>query len=210
MRVIIADVHACVRELVEVALRLAGGFQVIAHTRLGMETLEKCRAEPSDLLILDPRMPDVSGGEMVRRIRALCGDMRVLVFASTGNHATTLDILNAGPHGFVHKEEPLVVFYDVLRAVLRGSRCYSEYATRVTDGQAPNGKATRPALAPREKDVLTFLARGLSNKQIAGELKLAVKTIDHYRAALMSKLDIHEVAGLTRYAVSMGMVNLES
>ena len=72
------------------------------------------------------------------------------------------------------------------------------------------GKSHKQTLAPREKDVLTLLARGHSSKQIANELNLAAKTVDHYRTTLMAKLNIHEVAGLTRYAVSMGMVNIEN
>ena len=210
MRVIIADAHACVRELVEVALTLEGGCHVVAHTGLGLEAFERCKAEQAGLLILDPRLADVTGGEIVRQVRAHCGGTRVLVFSGTSSREITLDVLNAGPHGFVHKEESLGMFYDVLRAVMRGSRCYSEYATRLMDGPHSNGQSHKPSLAPREKAVLTLLARGLSSKQIAGELRLSAKTVDHYRTALMAKLNIHEVAGLTRYAVSMGMVNLEN
>lgn len=209
-RVIIADAHACVRDLVEVALRLEGGCCVVAQTGLGAEALERCKAEQTGLLILDPRLADVSGGEIVRQVRAHYGGIRVLVFSGTSSREVTLDVLDAGPHGFAHKEESLSVFYDVLRAVVRGSRYYSEYATRVMDGPHHNGKSHKQTLAPREKDVLTLLARGLSSKQIAGELNLSAKTVDHYRTALMAKLNIHEVAGLTRYAVSMGMVNVES
>lgn len=209
-RVILADAHACVRELVEVALRLEGGCDVVAHTGLGAEALEKCKTERSGLLILDPRLADVTGGEIVRQIRTHCDGIRILVFSGTSSREITLDVLDARPHGFVHKEESLSMFYDVLRAVMRGTRCYSEYATRLMDGPQLNGRSHNQPLAPREKDVLTLLARGLSSKQIAGELRLSAKTVDHYRAALMAKLNIHEVAGLTRYAVSMGMVNLEN
>ena len=208
-RAIIADAHSCVRELVEVALRLEGSCQVVGQTGLGMGVLEQCRAEEPEILILDPKLPDVSGVEIVRRVKEQHRDVRILIFSGSNSREITLGVLEARPHGFAHKEEPLEVFYDVLRAVVRGSRHYSEYGVRLMEPCHGNGETSKAALAPRETDVLRLLARGLSSKQIAHELKLAAKTVDHYRTTLMSKLDIHEVAGLTRYALSVGLVNAE-
>lgn len=209
-RALVADAHRCVRDLVEMALKIEGSCQVVGHASLGSAVLEKCRVERPEILILDPRLPDVAGPEIVRRVREEHCEVRVLVFSGVSNPELMRDVLGAQPHGFVHKEEPLGVFYEVLRAVVRGSRCYSEYGSRLLETSAAGGgRSPKMVLAPREKDVLTLLAHGLSSKQIAHEMKLAPKTIDHYRTALMSKLDIHEVAGLTRYAVSMGMVNVD-
>ena len=207
-RVIVVDAHACVRELVEMALRLEGNCEVVGRAGHAASLLHLCTLERPEILVLDPKLPDISGGEIVRRLRQQHREMKIVVLSGTMSREVTLDVLDARPHGFVHKEEPLSIFYEVLRAVMRGSQCFSEYGARLMEQPTESGGA-RVVLTRREKDVLGFLAHGLSSKQIAHELNLATKTIDHYRMALMSKLNIHEVAGLTRYAVSTGLVNVE-
>ena len=207
-RVVVVDAHACVRELVEMALTLEGNCQVVGRGGHAAGLLELCTLERPELLVLDPKLPDISGGEIVRRVRQQHREMKVLVLSGTASREVTLDVLDARPHGFVHKEEPLSIFYEVLRAVMRGSHCFSQYGARLIERPAENG-GPRSSLTRRERDVLCFLAHGMSSKQIAHEMHLAPKTIDHYRTALMSKLNIHEVAGLTRYAVSAGLVSIE-
>ena len=97
----------------------------------------------------------------------------------------------------------------MLRAVVAGSRYFSEYGVRILDPTSCDERKTGPGLSRREKEVLKLVACGRSSKEIANELFIALSTIEHYRTDMMRKLDIHEVASLTRYAVRMGMVSVD-
>lgn len=207
--VLMADAHTCVRELLEVALALEGSCQVTGQMGLGADVLKICEKQAPGLLLMEAVLPDMSGAELLFTVRHRWPETRVIVLTGSKNRDAIIEVLEARPQGFVHKEEPLAVFYEVLRAVIRGSRYYSGHAVRLLDAQMQNGKTIKLTLSPRETSVLTLLARGYSSKQIAAELQLAVKTVEHYRASLMAKLNIHDVAGLTRHALSLGLVHLD-
>ena len=208
-RALVADAHSSVRELVEMGMTLEGSCQVVGHAGCGTDLLDKLNSDDLEILILDPKLPDISGADIIRRVRKEHRQVRILVFSGASNREVMVEMLEAHPHGFAHKEEPLRVFYDVLRAVVGGSRCYSEYGVRLMETSGDQAARIKTPLSPREKDVLRLLALGRSSKEIAFKLSLAIKTVDHYRATLMTKLGIHEVAGLTRYAVGAGMVSAE-
>lgn len=208
-RVLIADAHSSICDLIEMALTLEGGCQVLGHVGLGADVLEQCRSREPEILILDPKLPDISGADIIRRVRKEHRHVRILAFSGASNREIILEVLDARPHGFAHKEEPLRVFYDVLHAIVGGSQFYSPYGVRLMEPASEDEQRSKGPLAPREKEVLKLLALGHSSKEIAFGLNLAVKTVDHYRTTLMTKLGIHEVAGLTRYAVSAGMVSVD-
>lgn len=208
-RLILAIGQRSFRDLLSLALRTEGDYDIVAEVARGADVLEKCAVMPPDIVITDLKFPDLSVAELVRRIRLQYQEVRVIVFSGSGNEELTREVLAARPHGFVHREEPLNEFYETLRAVVRGSRFYSNFASSLLDapsdpgrGRASNGNT----LTPREAEVLSLLARGRSSKEIGTELGLSTKTVDHYRAAVMSKLHIHDVAGLTRYALTAGLL----
>ncbi|MBX7211776.1 MAG: response regulator transcription factor [Verrucomicrobiaceae bacterium] len=207
-RLFLAINQRCFRDLLGMALRTEGHFEIMAEPTCGMEILEKCAALRPDIVISDLKFSDMSAAELSRRLRHEAPEVRVLVFSGSGNEALTREVLAARPHGFVHREEPLNEFYEALRAVARGTRFFSNFASSLLDAPSDPGAGRKNGyrLTPREREVLALLARGLSSKEIGSQLGLSPKTVDHYRADLMSKLDIHDVAGLTRYAITAGVL----
>jgi len=206
LRVIIADVSLLFAQVLGAALLQQGRYEVVAYTCNGVEALTLCGLEQAELLIMDTTLPDLSGVELVRRVREKCRHARVLVVTSEVSRERMLDVLGAKPHGFVHKSEPLETFVNVLQAVASGMECYSAHLRGVLDEAISRDSPARPSLTTREREVLALLALGLSSKQIATELHLSTHTVGHYRAEIMSKLNIHDVAGLTRHALQNGLV----
>ena len=206
MRVIIADVSLLFAQVLGAALEQQGRYEMVAYTSNGVDALTLCGLEQAELLIMDTTLPDLSGVELVRRVREKCRDVRVLAVTSERSRERMLELLGAQPHGFVHKSEPLETFINVLRAVAGGMECYSAHVRRVLDEAVPRASAARPSLTTREREVLGLLALGLSSKQIATEMTLSIHTVGHYRAEIMSKLNIHDIAGLTCYALQNGVV----
>lgn len=207
-RIIVAITQHSFRELLVQALRVDGGYEVVAELTSGVAVLEKCATTMPELLIVDLKFPDMAVADLLRTVRSDFPVVRVMVYSGSGNLSLTREVLTARPHGFVHREEPLSEFHEALRAVLRGSRFISGMGSRVLD--APSDPALSRnngnGLTKREGEVLVLLAQGCSSKQIGASLGLSPKTVDHYRADLMEKLGIHDVAGLTRYALTKGLV----
>lgn len=205
-RVVIGDTHGLVGDLLKIALTLEGTCRLVGQAALGTDLLALCRAEKPDIVILDPRLPDLPGTEILQRIQKDHSRVRVILTCSANCRHHLRAVLETRPHGFLHKSEGLGVFHEVLRAVVGGSCHISRYGASVMERDGAGAARPAAALSKQEHAVLTLLAHGRSSKEMAHEMSLATKTIEHYRAALMRKLGIHDIASLTRYAVNAGMV----
>ena len=207
-RVVIADPHASICEMIKTTLHVHENCKVVGEAHTSTAALDECLTKDPDILIVDPGFPDLGGGRFVRQCRGDHHRVNIFVFCGHTTRHNVADILDAGPDAFVHKEEKIAVFYRGLRAVIEGARFYSPYANSMQ--RIDNGKnGSRQKLGRRDREVLTLLAKGRSSKEIASVLKIATKTVDHYRSELMKKLDIHDIAGLTRYAVGAGLIRLD-
>jgi DNA-binding NarL/FixJ family response regulator len=128
----------------------------------------------------------------------------VLIYSGTLNQTLVANALRARPHGFVHKEDSLPSLLEALRTVAQGGSYLTPFATALAE-QAENASPVTK-LSPRERTVLQLVAEGCSSKQIGDRLGISAKTVEHHRTALMQKLDVHDVASLTRLAVREGLV----
>ncbi len=204
-KVVLADVHASVREMTQIVLTLEGTYEVVAHAGNGRDALQACRKFSPELLILDLTLTGLPALEVIRAVRTEQRGMRVLIFSGSHCRGMTMEALRMQPHGFVHKEDALPTFYEALRAVSLGHQFFTRYASRLLDELASDS-AVKSKLTAREHSVLQMVAEGRTSKEMALYLAVAPKTIEHYRAQLMEKLNLHDVANLTRYAVNAGMV----
>lgn len=205
MQIVLADKHASVRQMVEMVLIQEGPYKVIGEAATGEDTLQICRDSLPDLLILDLALDGLPALEVIRSVRREYRKMRLLIFSGISCREVTLEALRMQPHGFVHKEESLITFRAAVRAVLFGHGFLTQYATRLTDELELEGGAPR-RLSLREQVILQMVANGKTSKEMAACLAVSPKTVEHHRARLMAKLNLHDVAGLTRYALSAGMV----
>lgn len=213
IRVLVADDHAVVREGIRQVLSAAHGFEVVAEAASGAETVAHARACRPDVVLLDVSMPDGSGLEIIAALRQAAPDARVLILSVHDEAEYVLQGVRAGAQGYLRKDSSPAELRDAVRAVRRGESVFSP-ATAMRLSDALRGESDRQArasrlalLTPRERDVLSGIANGETNKEIAGRYGISPRTIETHRESLMRKLDIHSVAGLTRFAVEEGLVS---
>jgi len=207
-RVVLADDHASIRQMLGIVLAREGPYEVVGEAGTGFEALKVCRKTKPDLVIMDLILPELNGVDVLRTLRGEMRNVRFMVYSGTLNRSLIVEALQARPHGFVHKSDALPTFCEALRAVAGGCSYFTPFATKLMDDERQNGgHAMR--LTERERAILQMIAEGMSNKEMASRFSIAPKTVEHHRAQVMQKLGMHDVATLTRYAVRLGLVPVE-
>ena len=211
--VLLADDHAMVRQGLRALLTAAGNFQIVGEASNGREAVDLVRTLRPAVVLLDIAMPLLNGLEATRQIFATNPAVRVIILSalSDDNHIESLSA--AGAVGFIEKQTSASIVSQAIRDVVAGKTFFSPTIVRrlgpnLSKLRERDG-SFRPSprrLTSRESEVLQLVAEGWANKQIAGELKISVKTVEKHRQQLMNKLDIHETAGLTRHAIAVGVI----
>ena len=213
IRVILADDHAMVRQGLKALLDADGGFRVVGEASDGKEAIEATRREQPDVLLLDLSMAGMSGIEALRRLRDERSKTRVLVVSMHATSEYVRAALRAGADGYLVKGSGVADLKEAVRAVARGQRFLSPEVERAALQDLLDGPDARAVvdplerLTPREREVLQLIAEGHSNRSIAEALDLSIKTVDGHRTRVMSKLDLHDVTALTRFAIRHGLVS---
>ena len=211
--VLLADDHPVVREGLRALLAVEQDMEIVGEAQDGRQAVELARKTSPDVVVMDLAMPVLNGLEATRKLLERAPTTRVLVLSSYADDECVTQLTQAGATGYLTKQAAGNDLAQAIRAVRRGKAFYSpDIAKRLQDrdsasptaGQLPKKKRV---LTDREREVLQLIAEGFSNKEIASELGISIKTEEKHRQAAMNKLDIHETAGLTRYAISRGMVH---
>ena len=206
-RVMVVDDHASIRQMLGALLPREGAYEMVAEAGTGLEAIRLYRTTKPHLVVLDLILPELNGVGLLQHLREHARQMRTLVYCGTNDRELILDALRARPHGFVLKRDSWNAFRGALRMVSDGSSYFTPFATRLLDEAGLVGPPL--LLTPRERAVVQMVAEGRGNKEMAGILAISTKTVEHYRANVMDKLDVHDVAGLTRYAVRHRLVVIE-
>jgi two-component system, NarL family, response regulator NreC len=218
-RILIADDHDVVRSGLKMLLRSHEGFSVVAEAADGEEAIQMVERHKPDVAILDISMPKLDGIEATRAIKQRYPDTRILILSVHQNEEYAYQVLKAGASGYLLKNAGKKEIVAAIRAVLSGKQSFSPGISQIiVDGFVNRTKdpAPRDAVKPsnslteRETEVLRLIAEGLTSRQIAEKLFLSFRTVNTHRANLMAKLDIHDTAGLVRYAINTGLVTLKS
>ena len=206
LRVLIADDHPLMRQGLRAQLEKEG-FEVVAAAADGHEAVALAAKLSPDVAVLDIGMPGLNGLEAAREIRRQ-GQARAIVLLTL--HAEdhyVLEALRVGVKGYVLKSQPPQAVVDAIHQALRGDVYLSPGVSRIlVDAYLSGREPTEELLSPRERQVLQLVAEGRTTKEIAQILDVSVKTADSHRGRLMKKLDIHETAGLVRYAIRRGVI----
>lgn len=208
IRTILADDHPIVREGIKAVLQRKEGVQIVAECTDGAELLLALEKMDCDLVILDLSMPNVGGLEVIERIRALRPDARIIVLTMHNDRDRIRAALSGGVDGYVLKEDIYNRLTSAVDDVMGGKKAYSESVTGMIVEDYAGGKEQKSAhemLTRREREVLRLIADGLSNKAIADQLAISVRTAEFHRANIMEKLDIRSVAGLVKFALANGL-----
>jgi len=208
IRVLLADDHTLIRQGLRALLEKEADIKVIGEARNGREAVHLVLALKPDVVIMDISMPRLNGFEATQRIKRVSPGTRVVALSVHGEEHHVRALLQAGARGYVVKEAPFSELLAAVRAVFAGG-CYLHPAVSgwVVDGYLDGSKPPDgdDLLTPREREVLQLVSEGYTNRLIAAELRLSIKTVEAHRARIMTKLKIHNAAGLTRYAMSRGM-----
>jgi DNA-binding NarL/FixJ family response regulator len=208
IRVLVADDHMIVRTGIRHILEGQAEFEVVGEAASGEQALELTPRLKPDVVLLDISMPGPSGLQITERLRATSPGTRVLILSMYDNAEYVLQSVRAGAHGYLLKDTAATELRDAVRTVCRGESYFSPpVATRLT--AAVRGEESHPGLEQltgREREVLLGIARGQTNKEIAGELGISHRTVETHRESLMRKLKLRSVAELTRFALSAGLV----
>lgn len=212
IRVLVADDHAIVRTGIRHVLEGEPGFVVVAEASNGEEALALAGELQPDVAVVDISMPGVSGLRVTAELQRHSPNTRVLILSMHDNTEYVLESIRAGAHGYILKDSAATELRGAVRAVCRGESYFSPpVASRlsavVRDGPAAEtGVRMLGLLTSREREVLTGVARGLTNKEIAHELGISHRTVETHRESLMRKLKLRTVAELTRFALESRVI----
>lgn len=202
IRVLVADDHAAIRTMLRVFFRREPGYKIVGQTGSGLEVLSLCAELRPDIVILDLILMELSGFEVLNRIRAQSPPTRVLIYSGTQNLAAIRRCLQADPDGFVEKFEDIRLLREGLKAVAAGRKYFTELPQSVLKKLRPE----KLDLTGREIEVLQLIAEGKFSKEIALRLNISFKTVENHRASLMNKINARNSTDLTRYAMRIGLV----
>jgi len=212
MKVLLADDHTLFRAGLRALLCDIDGVQIVAEAGDGAEAVELAASTEPDLAILDIAMPRLNGLAATEKIKAAGPATRIIVLSMHLNEEYIRRALSAGADGYMVKDSAPSELTVALQAVMAGGNYLSPAAASLLIKQAlPGMKGSDPLhmLSPRQVEVLRMVAEGKTTKEIARLLELSPKTVDIHRAQVMQRLDIHDVAGLTRFAVRVGLVGTD-
>lgn len=212
MRIVLADDHTLVRAGIRSLLVSIPDVQVVAESGDGRETLELITRHRPDVALIDIGMPGLSGLEVARRAAKESPRTRVIILSMHGDRTHITQALRAGVAGYLLKGAAVAELPLALAAVMRGETYLTPKISQtvVREYLDTGGAAEQDplqGLTERQREILQLIAEGRSTRDMAGLLHVSVKTIETHRLRLMERLDIHDVAGLVRFAVRAGLVS---
>src|SRR3984957_10015674 len=211
--VLLVDDHTVVRQGLRALLSNEEDIEVIGEAENGRQAVQMATKTAPDVVLMDVVMPLMNGMEGTRQMLKTVPTVKVLVLSSYSDDDYVQQLTEVGASGYLTKQTAGDDLLLAIREVNKGNAFFSPaIAKRLRDRCRQAFNDGQPLkrnveLTSRESEVLQLIAEGLPNKQIAGELGISIKTVEKHRQQVMNKLNIHDVAGLTRYAISKGVVN---
>ena len=204
IRLVIVDDHSLVRDGLRARLSVVAGLQVIGEAASGAEALRLADADPPDLMLVDVGMRGMNGIELATALRERHPKVRVLMLSMYDNREYVLSAVRAGARGYVLKESPTEEILAAISAVCAGGNYFSAQISNLVmqPGAAP------PQLTAREHEVLLLLAHGQSNKVVARQLDISVRTVETHRLSLRRKLGVDSASELLKIALTNGWTTL--
>src|SRR6516164_9203761 len=210
--VVLADDHNIVREGIA-ALCAANGLRILGQVPDGPAAVEMIQELQPDFAILDLHMPNMTGVEVVRKLRAAGCRAKLMILSISREEGTVMEALRAGADAYLLKDGPSRHLIDAISFVRDGGVYVSPMlrgAGLFTKSEKTRTEDPLAALSPREMEVFSYLVNGLRAKDIADLLEISPKTVDTYRASLMRKLNVHDLVGLVKFAIERNLTTTSS
>lgn len=212
IRVVIADDHAVVREGIKMILSREPDIEIVGEAANGREALDLVAKTRPHVVVMDISMPEMGGVEATRRVKEAYPKVNVLALTMHEDESYVFQLLKAGASGYVLKRGAAQDLVQAIRSAARGEAflypsvarsVLADYLKRVEAGEE---RHRFDGLTEREREILTLIAEGLSNQEIAQKLFISIKTVQTHRTHIMEKLDLHNRAQLVRYAIRKGLI----
>jgi DNA-binding NarL/FixJ family response regulator len=213
INVLLADDHTIVRQGLRSLLSVESDIEVVSEAENGRKAVQLAKQLKPDVVVMDIAMPQLNGLEATRQIIKEKIPIKVLILSSYSDDELIQQLTEAGVSGYLIKQTAANDLITAIREVHKGNAFYSPsiskrlfdyYRQATLEGKPVKSHSER--FTSRELEVLQLVAEGKVNKQIAAELCISIKTVEKHRQQVMDKLDIHDVAGLTRYAIAHGII----
>ena len=214
MRVLLADDHTLVRKGIRAVLASQPGIEIVAETGDGREALSLIEQHRPDLAVLDITMPGLNGLEVAFRVSQVSARTKVLILSMHAGEAYVAQALRAGVAGYLLKDAADDELPMAIKAVARNEVYLSPRISKQLVDRFVQSGATEPdplaGLTSRQREILQLVAEGKSSKEIASMLELSIKTVESHRGQIMERLGVHDVTGLVRFAIRVGLVSPDS
>ncbi|MGB0370535.1 MAG: response regulator [Opitutales bacterium] len=208
-KVVVIEDQTILRELIAEMLEGLPMLELAGSTGDGHEGIKLCNRELPDLVILDIMLPELNGVEVIHHLKRDMPETNILVFSGLTDRNTVNRILKAGVAGFIEKNASLSELRKAIEQVAGGRTFFGPRIMEAMQEIMMNGGVddSVESLTPREREIVQLIAESYSNKEIAQKLFISARTADTHRTNIMRKLGIHDVAGLTRYAIKHNLVS---
>jgi len=214
LRIIIVEDHALVRAGMKALLQKIEGAEVVADMGDGLEAVKSVQTDPPDLVLMDIAMPGLNGLDATARIVKESPTTRVILLSMHANEEYLRQALQVGASGYLLKGAELAELELALKTVARGERyltpAVAKYAIEAYRDKPEGPSGPLAKLSTRQREILQLIAEGHTTKDIAQRLSVSVKTVETHRSQLMDRLDIHDVPGLVRFAMRVGVIQPDS
>lgn len=213
LSIVLADDHTILREGLRALLTADSNFEIVGEARDGREAVRCVEKLGPDLLLMDLSMPRMSGMDAIREIKKRYPETKIIALTVHKTEEYLLTTLQAGADGYVLKDATHDELMLAIKNVMGGKSYLSPgVSEKVIEGYLEGKENNRSlssweSLSQREREVLKLIAEGYKNKEIADDLCISLKTVEKHRANLMKKLDLHNAAALTVYAMDKGLIN---
>lgn len=216
IRILLADDHTILRAGLQKLLSEEKDLEIVGEACNGREAVQKVQELNPDIVLMDIGMPVMNGMEATKQIKKRNNDVKILVLTMHDNEEYLFQVLQAGASGYVLKKAADSDLVNAIHVVSRGD-CFlypsaakmvvEDYLDKLKHGREPT--STYDTLTDREREILTLVAEGYTNREIAESLFISVKTVETHKANIMEKLNLHKRAELVRYAIRKGMLSVD-
>lgn len=209
-RAIIIEDQVILRDFVRTLIEAMPDVEVVGESGDGLEGFKLVQEHHPDLLVLDIVLPGLNGVSFMKRLKLNYPEINVLCLSSFTNPDIIRDLIQSGAMGLVQKSEKLDILEAAIKLVANGQTYLSPNVTAMMREMMmhPDRTNSPSDLTERECEILQLVAESCSNKEIAAKLNISIKTVETHRNHIMTKLDIHDAAGLTRFAIAHGLLDL--
>ncbi len=213
IRVVLADDHTILREGIRSLLEPEDHIEVVGEAETGKEAVQKVEELEPDVILMDISMPEMNGIKATSEISEKYPDVKILILTMHDEEGYVQPIIKAGASGYVIKRTATRELVSAIEAVVQGNTILHPSVTdRLLEGESSAGGSKDgdmyDGLTDRELEVLTLIAEGLTNQEIADELYISIKTVQAHRANIMDKLGLNDRVALTKYAIKKGLISL--